>query len=285
MKVIRYISLLAVASIVFISCKKDDNKDDFAKPAVNSIELGYGNNKIAYIGSDLHIEAIVEAEAKIHTITVSIHPEGEHQGDKIQNILNMLDEWEFDTVFNEFQGLKNTTFHKHIDIPITADTGIYHFHLTVSDLDGQQYAFEDDLHITVPQDSLAPVIVVNTAPTTNETFTNGQTISISGSISDDNAIGGLYIGLVRVSQNLSDTEVNATNTITLLHTHDFSNPENYEFTASINVGAIQDNNIPPKDITGEIEWQSSEYYILVKSTDAFGGNWGFSIHYPLIISM
>ena len=94
----------------------------------------------------------------------------------------------------------------------------------------------------------------------------------------------MYIGLVREDQNLTDAEVNATNTITILHTHEFDSPDSHNFSASITVGATQDNNITPKDITGDIAWQSANYYIVVKCKDAFGGNWTFSNHYPIIIN-
>jgi hypothetical protein len=90
--------------------------------------------------------------------------------------------------------------------------------------------------------------------------------------------------LVREGQNLADANVDATNTITILHTHDFDSPTSHSFSAGIIVGANQDNNITPKDITGDIAWQSSNYYILVKCKDQFGGNWAYSSHYPIIIN-
>jgi hypothetical protein len=74
------------------------------------------------------------------------------------------------------------------------------------------------------------------------------------------------------------------NTITLLHTHEFDSHTAHNFSASINVGAAQDNNITPKDIAGDIAWQSGNYYIVVKCKDAFGGNWTFSSHYPIVIN-
>jgi hypothetical protein len=193
-------------------------------------------------------------------------------------------EWEFDSTYTEFSGIINPTFHKHIDIPVDADTGHYHFHFIVTDLDGQQTTVEEELEIQHPDDAVAPEITISNGPTNNQEYSNGETISISGSVSDDKALGGMYIGLVRTDQNLTDSEVDASNTITLLHTHEFDSHTAHNFSASIDVGVAKDNNITPKDITGDIAWQSANYYIVVKCKDAFGGNWTFSSHYPIVIN-
>lgn len=260
------------ASIVIISCKKDKD-DNPAKPVITINELGEGdshsNNHVGIIGSDLHIEADIVAEGKIKTVKVLIHQEDNSNA------------WTSDSVYTEFAGLKNTTFHKHIDIPLTADTGTYCFHFIVTDESGQESSVEiEDLKIKTPTDTVFPQVTISTAPTTNQIFTNGQTISITGTVSDNIALGGMYIGLVRVDQGLTDAQVNDGNTITLLHNHDFPNPVSHSFSASIIVGAAMDNNITPKPIT----WTPGNYYILVKCKDAFGGNWTFSSHYNIVIN-
>jgi hypothetical protein len=275
------IAIAFTAGLFFTACEKDDETNP--KPVITLTELGYENSKIGYVGTDLHIEAEIVAEGKIDYVTIEIHPEGEHE-DKSTSIVLHEGEWEVDTTYTEFSGLKNTTFHKHIDIPVDADTGHYHFHFIVTDMDGQQTTVEEELEVQQPDDAVAPEITISSAPSNNQEFNNGETISISGSVSDDKALGGMYIGLVRTDQNLTDAEVNATNTITLLHTHEFDSHTAHNFSASINVGAAQDNNITPKDITGDIAWQSANYYIVVKCKDAFGGNWTFSSHYPIVIN-
>ncbi|MGD2036213.1 MAG: DUF4625 domain-containing protein, partial [Bacteroidales bacterium] len=221
--------------------------------------------------SDLHVEAEIVAEAKVDVVIVEIHKEDEEG-------------WEYDSTFTEFSGLINPAFHKHIDISAEADTGEYHFHFIVTDMEGQQTTVEEDLYIQQPDDDVAPEITVSSAPANNQVFNNGEIISISGSVSDDTYLGGMYIGLVREDQNLSDTDVNATNTITILHTHEFDSPASHSFSASITVGAEYDNNIEPKEITGDIAWQSANYYIVIKCKDAFGGNWTFSSHYPIVLN-
>ncbi len=267
----------AVSMIFFNSCEKDE-----PKPEVKLTELGYDNSKIGYAGSDLHIEAEIVAEGRIDKITIEIHPEGDH-GKSTYITLHESD-WEVDTTYTKFSGLKNTTFHEHIDIPVNAEPENYHFHFIVTDMKGMQTVVEEELEIQQPDDAIAPEINISSAPANNQVFNNDQTISISGSVSDDKALGGMYIGLVREDQNLTDAEVNSTNTITILHTHDFDTPAAHEFSASITVGAAQDNNITPKDITGNIAWQSANYFIIVKCKDAFAGNWTYSSHYPIVIN-
>jgi hypothetical protein len=275
------IIIIAGIALTLSSCKKDED-DPVAAPAVTLTELGYDNSKIGIAGTELHIEADIVSEGTINTVTVEIHPEGEHE--KNGSIILDEDHWEVDTTYTEFSGLKNTTFHKHIDIPVTADTGHYHFHFIVTDMEGQQTLVEEELEVELPDDNVAPEMTISAAPVANQEFNDGETLSISGMVSDDKALGGMYIGLVREDQNLADAEVNAMNTITLLHTHDFDSPTSHSFSASIAVGADFDNNIEPKEITGEIAWQSANYYILVKCKDAFGGNWTFSTRYPIVIN-
>ncbi len=278
------LSLLFAAGVIFTSCQKDDDDNTNPKPVINLTELGYENSGVAYIGSDLHIEAEIVAEAKIDKIEVEIHPEGEHEHKVITVILDE-GEWEVDTIYTEFSGLINTTFHKHLDVPMHADTGHYHFHFAVTDRDGQQTVAEMELHVMTPPDDVAPELSITNAPEANKVFSSGSTISISGLVSDDKALGGLYVGLVRADQNLEDGAVNATNTLTLLHTHDFESTTSHNFSAEITVGAELDNNSEPKPITGDIAWQSANYYILVKVKDAFGGNWAYSMHYPIEINV
>ncbi len=274
------ITMIFATGLIFSSCEKDKL---VPKPEITNFELGYENTGTAYLGSDLHMEAEIVAEGKIDKIVVEIHPEGDHA--KSTRIMLHEVEWAVDTTYTKFSGLKNTTFHEHIDIPFDTETGFYHFHFSITDMEGQQTTMEEVLEIKAPEDAVAPVINITLAPDHNQVFNGGATITISGTISDNKALGGMYIGLVREGQNLTDAEVNADNTITVMHTHDFDTPESHSFTASILVGAAKDNNIIPKDITGDIAWQSANYYILIKCTDAFGGNWTFSNHYPIVINL
>lgn len=263
------IAMLAASLIFFTSCDDDDNNS----PTISDMEIGTSDSHIGIVGDDLHTQAEIVADATIDDVIVKIYKES-GEG------------WSYDSTFTEFQGSKNYTYHKHIDIPSTADTGSYVFSFTVTDMDGQETSLKDDLTIQYPTDLIAPILTITSAPENGATFNTGDVITISGYVTEETALGGIYIGLVRNDQNLENTAVNANNTITLLHNHDFDDPTSYSFTASITVGAEQDNNITPKTLTGEEDyaWQSANYYIVAKSKDAYGANWGFSDQYPIVIS-
>lgn len=125
------ILLLIVAAVT--SCNK--NNDIVAKPIITGIEVGSGNNKVAYAGSDLHIEAEVTATATIENIVVEIHPEAGSG-------------WEFSQAFTDgYTGNKNATLHEHIEIPANAVAGDYHLHIKVADKSGNVTVAESELKI------------------------------------------------------------------------------------------------------------------------------------------
>jgi hypothetical protein len=277
MKIIyRLFAIFSVLAILVTSCEKDE----VSAPVISDIELGASNSHTGYIGGDLHIEANILAEGKIANIRVLIHVEGEEE--KSASIIAHTEEWEFDSTYTaSYANVKNTTFHEHIDIPGNAVAGAYHFHLYVTDLEGNQTLVEEELAIAAPvADGSKPTVTVTTAPAANAAFGKDATISISGKITDTQGLAGVYIALVKESQQLADASVGSSNTITMLHNHDFENPKDYSFSASIKVGVAKDNDITPK----AIDWTSGNYYILVKSPGV-DGEVGFSARYPIVISV
>ncbi|SHM47007.1 protein of unknown function [Chitinophaga jiangningensis] len=127
------IGMVLAMSAGLFACSK---KDDVAPAATISLkEIGSNNSKVAYAGSDLHIDATIIAPGGIKAITVDIHSQ-ESGG------------WKFDSTYTEgFAGVKNADFHKHIDIPAEAAAGKYHIHLTVIDQQGKQTEVESELEI------------------------------------------------------------------------------------------------------------------------------------------
>jgi hypothetical protein len=266
------IAMAFATGLFFTSC---DKEEEVAKPVISILELGLDNSHVAYIGADLHIEAEIVAEGKIDKITVEIHQE-EGSSEEI------------DTTYTEFSGLKNTTFHKHVGIPSTTVAGTYHCHITVIDMEGNSTTVEDEISIEELVDTEAPEITISSAPTSGQTFANGQTITISGSVTDNISLAGLVVALVYETDAIADADVSGaagTKVIVMLHTHDFGDdPDETDFTASIVVGAANDNNMTPAAITGDNAWKSGNYYILVKSKDALA-NWAISAHYPIVINL
>ena len=120
-------------SVLFTACSKDD--DAVPVPDLTGVEIGSDNSKIAYAGSDIHIEAQITAPGNIASVAVEIHPEAG-------------DGWKFDSVYTTgFVGLKSAEFHKHIDIPADALTGHYHLHFVVTDQRGQKKELEAEIEI------------------------------------------------------------------------------------------------------------------------------------------
>ncbi len=131
------------ATVIFASCKKDEEPK---APEFVKFELGYDNSGTAVAGEDLHIDAEVLAEGKIASIIITIHPEGEH-GYKTTRVI----EWEVDTTYTTgYAGVKNIDFHEHIDVPADAETGPYHFHMKVTDMEGNRTEKEAELEILTP---------------------------------------------------------------------------------------------------------------------------------------
>ena len=138
------IPMVLAAVVVMTSCGKTE------KPEIVSFELGYENSKTAYAGANLHMDAEVVAEGTIDVIRVEIHPDGEHSKKEGRSVLGE-GEWEVDTTYTRFSGLKNTIFHEDIEIPADADPGYYHFYFEVTDMEGYQTVYEEELELLAPQ--------------------------------------------------------------------------------------------------------------------------------------
>ena len=276
MKRINIFYLLAFSLITVVtSCEKGE------EPTINNLEIGINNSHIGYLGNDLHLEADILAEAKVDNIRILIHQEDEDEDKSVFNIEHS-EVWEYDSTYTGvYAGVKSPTFHEHIDIPGNVEEGEYHFHIYVTDMEGYQVMVEEEIEIISPDgDDSYPAISVTSAPAENEIFASGNTISISGTVSDVQGLAGIYIGIVNENDGLADSDVSATNTITILHNHDFDDANEYSFESSIQVGAEQDNNITPKDII----WESGNYYILIK-VPGIDGEVTFSEHYPITINV
>lgn len=256
------LSVIIAAGIFFTAC--EDNEVKIAAPLISDLEVGASDSHIGYIGSDLHLEAEVVAEGKIDIISVEIHKE-DGSGDEIE------------VSYDDYAGLLNTTFHQHVDIPEGTAAGEYHLHITVIDMEGNSTSVEEELSLEVSTDIEGPSISVTDVPTENAEFSTGQSITISGQIADQAALGGLVVALVRED----DTEV-STETVIIMLLNYFEDTTEFNFEATIDAGAEYDKNTTPELIEGENAWQSGAYYILVRAWDAVG-NITESQQYPVQI--
>lgn len=123
------LALAVVAGLGLSSCGEDP-----AAPTISSPEVGEGNSKTATIGGELHMDAEIDAPGKIDKITVDLHPEG-GSGEDIE------------AEYTSYSGQLNADFHEDLAIPSTAEAGEYHFHLTVTDEEGQSTSYEADVDI------------------------------------------------------------------------------------------------------------------------------------------
>ncbi|MFP4367305.1 MAG: DUF4625 domain-containing protein [bacterium] len=131
--------------ITAISCK--DN-DEIKMPEILEFELGHDNSKTVRAGGDLHTDAEMIAENGIDVIEIGIHPEDTHK--KSLGSASNDHPWVVDIIYDKFRGLKNTTFHEDLDVPVDAFPGEYHFHFKVTDMEGYTVSFEEELVILDP---------------------------------------------------------------------------------------------------------------------------------------
>lgn len=132
-------------SILSFSCS--DSNDDYqnAKPEIKNLIIGHDNIHKVSVGSDLHVEVDLLSEAKIEKVILIIHPEkDDHEHTSVETEHH---EWDLNIVYDEFKGLKNTVFHKHLDVPITAEKGMYHFHISVVDSEGNKTEINDEFEV------------------------------------------------------------------------------------------------------------------------------------------
>lgn len=132
----KIISVLSIASIaLFTSCSNDDDSNITPEIKIELTEVGHDNSKQVQAGTDLHLDAEIFAAAKIATVTVEMHNESDAAAPEIT------------AVYDDYDGLLNATFHKHIDIPATQPAGHYHLHLVVIDKEGNKKTIESEVEV------------------------------------------------------------------------------------------------------------------------------------------
>jgi hypothetical protein len=123
---------------VFNSCKKDD---DTNQPEIILHELGHDNEKVGYIGHELHVDADITARDKIAELRITI------QSKAAGSSAHENENWSYDSIYTEFIGLRNTLLHKDIEIPEEVHEGDYTFHMSVSDQKGRYVFIQEDIEL------------------------------------------------------------------------------------------------------------------------------------------
>ena len=129
--------LFCVFSLVLSSCSDDDDaKQSVAKSVVALAEVGKENSKEAIAGKDLHLEGDLVADGLIARIDVTIAAKDGNKTIVKQSYTE-----------GKYIGVRNTTFHEHLDIPADAAPGAYTVTFVVTDKLGQSTTFTSDLTV------------------------------------------------------------------------------------------------------------------------------------------
>lgn len=142
MKKINFLVVCSLLATCFLACNDDDETTN-PKPVITSFtvesEVG-GGNTIALGGMiSFEFDAEMQTNDKIESYHLEIHDEPASGLAADEYIL--IDE-EF-----EVGGLRNTHVHDHVEVPVDANTGKYHFHLTVTSAEGYTETKEMELQI------------------------------------------------------------------------------------------------------------------------------------------
>ncbi|UMB59297.1 DUF4625 domain-containing protein [Lutibacter sp. A80] len=140
----KLIAIFAFLGLFLQSCDDDDDPILNA-PTISNFEYGEGSehstDQFAFKGSDIHIEAEINADALVSSITLAIHTHDIEPGE------NEVD-WDFEQTFTDTNYLVlNPTFHEHIDVPTNIPSGEYHVELIVVDELGNSTEVEGYIQI------------------------------------------------------------------------------------------------------------------------------------------
>ncbi len=284
----KFLYLFAIVTFLSItSCNNDDDDLDeiLSKSTLSNIEIGLNNNEEGIIGRDFHLNAEIVAGETIDEVIVAIVPreDGEYAG-----------EWSFQIAWDEFKGLRNTTVHKHFDIPEDAVEGTYDFIITVTDENGSFTDEKRTIEIIDPENiAIDPGFFMDILNTNGDyffgsdedpdyepiTLSKNDTIQSLVQIKNVKDNGELYVVLIDKDldyypESTKDLDLSKVIVYDVYKHQDeeeifnFSNqvPGNEQGqegrnTPKLVIGAEQDNNTPePNSITGEKAWKNGDYY-------------------------
>ena len=145
---IRMLAMAFVLLSTLVACDEENEAPAPEAPTINSFEFGEGSDHstepYAYKGSDIHMEAEINAPAVVSEIRLSIHGHDIEVGEGEE-------EWDFEQTFtDEKYRAKNPEFHEHVDVPSNIPAGEYHISLTVVDEEGNETETEGHIDIMDP---------------------------------------------------------------------------------------------------------------------------------------
>ncbi|HEY9551606.1 MAG TPA: DUF4625 domain-containing protein [Prevotella sp.] len=172
-----FAALLSVFTLSSLtSCSNDDDNSQSAKLEIAKTELGKENKKEAIVGSDLHVECEIVAEAKIKGIKVSLK----------QKDGKVVLEKDFGSN-KSYVGVMNANFHEHLNLGHELAAGVYDFTMTVTDGNGQVKTWNEKLTLTAA-DANAPKIEITTPNAQNMTAAAGSKYTVEAVVTVTSAV-------------------------------------------------------------------------------------------------
>lgn len=194
-KIMKKILSLAVAlmlctfTFVLSSCSNNDDPLVTA-PVVTLAEVGEENSKEAIAGHDLHLEGELLAEALIARIDVTI---ASADGQRV--VVNKS--W----TESKYIGVKNCTFHEHIDIPEATIAGSYRLTFVVTDKLGQSTTFTSDLNISKAIEGIPVITFKEVGEDNSKKVVVGQKMHLEAQIEATHKIAKIEVEFHNVAAN------------------------------------------------------------------------------------
>ncbi|WP_111307876.1 DUF4625 domain-containing protein [Confluentibacter sediminis] len=280
-----------VFTCLLASCSKDDDTAvPMPIPSMSALEIGSGEHQ-GVIGRDFHFNADVVAGGRIDFIQINIKPKA---GETYSH------DWSFEIAWDEFKGLKNSTVHKHFDIPEDAPEGTFDFIITITDENGTQLQETHDVNLVDPANlPVDPYLYLwdfytpNAYQYVNEllqnpedvTYSQGDVFKSSVTIKKVKGDGKMYLLFIKKSANHLPRIVDDIDFSKVI-VYDVFEHENWEDvnafaniiydgqggftrpTPEFVIGASVDNNTPePNPIEGDKAWENGAYYLGVVYTN------------------
>ena len=273
--------LLFVASaVVTASCSKnsDDPKEekDTTKP---EITLGTPINEASFNPGDaIDFSATFKDNKELSGYKIDIHFNDGHEHKSVTD----EGKWSFQKSY-AFEPGNTDMIVKHNDVRIPTEVdglsiyaGEYHFLVYCTDKAGNEEFVAHNIVIIDLPDETGPVIEISLSPATDQEFTRGDTIRMSGKVTDNKRLNNVLVALMRSTS--TEEMVNETDAFAIIFNgkEQLTGPSNFSFASSIIFGQDQDNNVPPRNIT----WARGNFYLIVKASDE-SGNISFSEKYPV----
>lgn len=286
MKIQKNVLLLLLIFLGMFSSCSEDSEPVLPIPSIENVEVGLNNNEIGVIGRDFHLNADVIAGEKIDLVRVSILPLSGEQ---------YASPWQFELVWEQYKGTKNSNIHKHFTIPETAVEGKYQFIILITDENGTELEVVRGITLYTPENlpvdpQLNSFLISN--PDNNRYAYNyqkatgdgliklGETLIGQVSIKNVKGSGKMYVVLINKKHNHRPESIAAidfSKTIVWKVSEHVDFPTSRSFSNTVfntsvspptviwptlTIGAENDNNLPVANpVTGMKSWELGDYYV------------------------